>query len=778
MHHRPGMSNLFEPGTLLHVRGEPWLLKHVTVGRDCTVLTLEGHGRSNVAQQMRVIEPFERARRLSARRPTRVRRGAALRTALAAISRQRLPETLWTAADASIDLWPYQLEPALAVLAGATRVLLADAVGLGKTIQAGLVLAELRERGWAERTLILCPAGLREMWASEVRERFRIDATVFDHAAIADRIASLPPGVNPWTQEPIVIASIDLVKRAEVMRAIAAAPIDLLIVDEAHHLMPGTDRGAAVAQLAERSPWCVFITATPHSGDQAAFDFLTRLGASGDELSVFRRSRVDVGRVVRRRAHMLRVTPTAEEAALLSAVAEYSQAIWLARGRHDRSARLVAVTIARRASSSQPALSRTLTRRLELLSGTVPIDNLQPPLPWQDDDRTDDTEDDVVLAAAGLDDNAAERAAIARLIGLAAACRTSSKFSRAARVLSRVREPVVLFTEYRDTLEAAVDCFRSTRRVAAIHGGLDTRQRSEAVAAFNSGDVDLLIATDTAGEGINLHHRCRLVIDLELPWNPVRLEQRLGRVDRLGQRRNVHAIRLFHDGGIESRVLHCLQSKQRAAAHAFVEPAADIHVADAIFGDAAVSWPPSPRLTSMRVDKAVSEAQRHQDQRRSPASAATAQTRWTRPRRCHQCALNLVHRTISLSETGSVASEVVGAHRVLLRYQPVGDRQWREVLAQAAQAISSLPRSATASAARAVVSRRVEVIGRRIAQRATTAYQAALFDARAEADAAERHRQAAGIEAGLRRVLRSMAVSPATDNTPVALVAAWPERRR
>ena len=146
---------------------------------------------------------------------------AVLRTALGAIANARPAIGLWTAAEASIDLLPYQLEPALAVLRGATRLLLADAVGLGKTIQAGLILAELRERGWAERALVLCPAGLRATWAAELQQRFHIDCAVLDQSAIAESVAALPPGINPWSSHATIVASIDFVKRPEVLAALA-----------------------------------------------------------------------------------------------------------------------------------------------------------------------------------------------------------------------------------------------------------------------------------------------------------------------------------------------------------------------------------------------------------------------------------------------------------------------------------------------------------------------------------------------------------------------------
>ena len=133
----------------------------------------------------------------------------------------------------------YQLEPALAAIAGATRLLLADEVGLGKTIQAGLLFSELLARGWIERALIVCPAGLRDTWQRELADRFNLRARVIDQHVIAQQVAELPAGVNPWSGHAITIASIDFIKRPEVIAAIQSEPIDLLIADEAHHALAG-----------------------------------------------------------------------------------------------------------------------------------------------------------------------------------------------------------------------------------------------------------------------------------------------------------------------------------------------------------------------------------------------------------------------------------------------------------------------------------------------------------------------------------------------------------
>ena len=180
----------YEAGARLEVRGETWTLTRAQRFDDCALLTLEGRDRSNAGDRLRVVEPFDRPRPLANRKLCRRPRRAVLLSALAAITGARGRSRLWTAAAASIELWQYQLEPALAVIGGATRLLLADEVGLGKTVQAGLILSELAERGWVEHALIVCPAGLRDTWARELRDRFGIAATVLDQSSIADRIAS------------------------------------------------------------------------------------------------------------------------------------------------------------------------------------------------------------------------------------------------------------------------------------------------------------------------------------------------------------------------------------------------------------------------------------------------------------------------------------------------------------------------------------------------------------------------------------------------------------
>ena len=177
------------PGDVVHVRGRSWILQSLTPHTDCAELELEpaddvdGHTAPYDAHVV-LLTPFDRPAKLAAARPVRVVTRRAWFGALRhAILSQREPGSLVAPAQAIVDLLPHQLEPALAVMRhGIGRLLLADAVGLGKTIEAGLVLAELRARGGLDRALVLTPPGLRDQWSAELRDRFAIDAVVADAA--------------------------------------------------------------------------------------------------------------------------------------------------------------------------------------------------------------------------------------------------------------------------------------------------------------------------------------------------------------------------------------------------------------------------------------------------------------------------------------------------------------------------------------------------------------------------------------------------------------------
>jgi superfamily II DNA or RNA helicase len=743
-------------GSIVHVRGENWRVARVDAYNHCAVLTLDGGPQR---RRLRIIEPFDRPRLCSSKLKT-TRRRSVLRAALRTIAQAKPPLGLWTAAGAAIDLLPYQLEPALAVLGGATRLLLADAVGLGKTIEAGLILAELRARGWAERALILCPAGLRATWATELWRRFNITCVVFDQAAIAETSAALPPGVNPWTGHAVIVTSIDLAKRDEVRAALDEIPFDILIADEAHHLTPATDRGQAVHRLAKRTPWCVFVSATPHSGDGAAFTYLAGLGSHGDALTIFRRSRRDVGTHTDRREHIVRVRASDAETQLLESVAAYTRAIWRGNGMRDRAVQLVAITIAKRAASSPLALRRTLARRLALLD--APQEFEQASLPWEEDGAADGDVAAAVLARAGLEDARQEREAIEQLLSLLDRA-DAAKIAWLNRFLARAGEPAIVFTEYRDTLTAVLDALPSSLRTLAICGAHPPSMRKLAVDAFNHGGADVLVATDTAGEGLNLHRRCRLVIDMEVPWNPIRLEQRLGRVDRLGQTRRVHAVRLVHPDSIEDRILERVRERRHAS---------ETEVARWIFQEEALPAAPEWSPETVAVPVAIAEAQRLQRQR-SAAPSAAGRVNGVTTRMRSNTPFIAVHRITFANGLGNVIAEYPAAHSV---EQSAVSGLDRAITVFAGARCADIESQMTPL--RSACGARLTQIRSLITAERDRAIQGSLFDDRAEAAARRADDVVAQLLAALSRRHESIASPLMMDGVSASLVAAWPPHRQ
>lgn len=562
-----------EPGDLVEARGEIWRVDRTSAFDGCVLTSLEGVASSNRGGRRVLIQPFDRLSRVERiGRPLAVRRRRWIAAFRSLIAREASHGCLAAAAGARFDLLPYQLEPALSVVRGmTTRLLLADEVGLGKTVQAGLVLAELHARAETTRSLILTPAGLRDQWAGELRTRFSLDATIVDAAFIRRAAAVLPAGTNPWGVSSIVLTSIDLVKRAEVLRAVEPFVWDLLIVDEAHAVASDSDRGRAVRALAARARRMVLLTATPHAGqpeDFAALCDVGRIAPTEAPILLFRRSRRDVGLAIRRRVHLLRVRARPAEDHMHALLDDYTTRLWREAGDDPSGARrLVATVLQKRALSSAAALARTVRRRLEALSVTAfqPRMAIQMGLPLDDPDGETDREDAepvAAVAAPGLADPADERRRLLAILEAAGRSATDErKFGALARVLRRAGEPAIVFTEYRDTAALAAAFLAARTSCVLLHGGLTGDERREVERAFTSGSVRVLVATDVGSEGLNLQARCRLVVNLELPWNPLRLEQRIGRVERIGQARTVHAFHLVAAGTAEEIVLARLAAR-------------------------------------------------------------------------------------------------------------------------------------------------------------------------------------------------------------------------
>ncbi len=314
-----------------------------------------------------------------------------------------------------------------------------------------------------------------------------------------------------------------------------------------------------------------------------------------------------------------------------------------------------------------------------------PLDE-QLSLPLEDEDQLgEDNEPESILGAPGLADATDERLWLEAIIDAAGeAARRESKIARLIRLLSRIKEPAIVFTEYRDTLTRIQDAVRDCHPdISMLHGGLTATERSAVQRRFNQ-EGSLLLATDAAAEGLNLHSRCRTVIHFELPWSPARLEQRTGRVDRIGQSRVVHEIVLVASDTAERLVLAPLARRAARAARfgsdrpRLLAALSESRVAAAVMEGTPVE-PATASLDSQTVHppgslrtSASLEADRLADLRswqRSaarrpvfaiPATVLDATTRSLPPGIVHVCTLAL-----TAQDGANVHHEIVAVHRAV-----------------------------------------------------------------------------------------------------------------
>ena len=557
------------PGDVIWIRQRRWRVERASVGRGIVRLDVQ-----NRTGRITFLGPFDRATtRSRTRRPSRVRPQQAIARLASLVARTCAVSVTATALDARVQILRHQLEPLLALLSGHRRVLIADEVGLGKTIQAGLILAELRQRTAAFRAMVVAPASLRDQWMAELSERFGLQVHVADRAGI-DHVGRLSPfGENAWQRAGIWLVSPDYLKQQHVLRGLPATAWDLVVIDEAHEACGASDRHDACDDVAQCSRRLVLLTATPHNGDEARYSRLLNMGklpGLGEEMLVFRRTRADLALSVRRRVRWKTVTLSTGESRLLDALRGYERAVLDAGSDTPQVGRLLLLSVFRkRALSTTAALAASLARRLAWVSGVAPEPSdewLQPRLEFEPPADELGLEDQRALSADSGLPASHEVAWLRRLRSLADDVEQSeSKLRHLAGLLTRSSEPVVIFTEFRDSLEVIARRLRPLRLVAVLHGSQSMRERRRELQRFLSGEASTLIATDVAGQGLNLQARCRWVISLELPWNPARLEQRAGRVDRIGQTRDVHMTVLVARHAAERTLLTSLARRALTA---------------------------------------------------------------------------------------------------------------------------------------------------------------------------------------------------------------------
>ncbi len=502
----------------------------------------------------------------------------------------------WTS-PGRLTVEPYQLVPLMRALDMVRRrLLLADGVGLGKTVQAGLIAAELLVRRRAHRILIVTPPGpLLLQWQQEMRFRFGLRFTVIaDAAGLRDARKGLEMGGNPFDSVALCLTSIDFAKSDRVLSELERVFWDLVIIDEAHHCAGDESQRRRLAQvLAARSDGLLLLTATPHDGVDANFASLMALldpslvDGSGNLIgTAYRRH------LVRRLKSHIRtpsglplfrervVTPVRVEMGRSEPVLRFHKALSeLVAPRIKLADGLAFVSLLKRSMSSIAACLATLrvvaerygaeqsrTRRAALRAFRRRTARYGV-LALAEEEQLAEMEAEEV--ASGLDGALAELHALIRL-GEAAAPFDPKLDALLLEIrLIRLAHPdanIIVYTEYAASQHAAAAVLRDAGLTVLTIAGEDSdADRTRAAERCGEEGGIVLISTDSLSEGLNLHARCAHLIHLDLPYNPNRLEQRNGRIDRYGQRNDPQIRYLFLDGTFEERLLVRLIAKYEAA---------------------------------------------------------------------------------------------------------------------------------------------------------------------------------------------------------------------
>ncbi len=431
------------------------------------------------------------------------------------------------------------------------RALLCDEVGMGKTVEAGLIMMEYLLRGLVRRVLVLAPPSLVEQWREEMHTKFNLDFITYDSADFKSAAE------NPWGQFPRIIASLDTAKRENHRRQVLEVEYDLVIVDEAHHLKNNrTQAYQLVSRLKKK--YILLLSATPVENDlgelfnlitlllpgqlETAASFKSKYITRGDPLKVknaadlkrlvrevmVRNRRSETGAIAsRRRAEVVEVNLSPAEEAFYRRLTTFVRGHYVpgAGGPTGGVNRFVLKMLQREVGSSIEALIPTLERM-----------------------------------SAKTEHPASLRGVLAILSDQARQIQDRSKAAALVKLLGQITDKVVVFTGFRETLRFLAGLLREQGlEVAELHGGMRRLEKEEQVRLFMN-SAQILVSTETGSEGRNLQF-CRYLVNYDLPWNPMRIEQRIGRIHRLGQTRDVYIYNLSAAGTIESYILELLDAK-------------------------------------------------------------------------------------------------------------------------------------------------------------------------------------------------------------------------
>jgi superfamily II DNA or RNA helicase len=455
------------------------------------------------------------------------------------------------ASSTKITIYPHQIDEVFKMLDN-PRMMLADEVGLGKTISAALVASELRARGLINRMLFAVPKSLVIKWRDELLDRFELDAQIIDSEYVR---ASGNPFIRP---EFCYVTSLDYLKQRHVLNMIEQK-LDFALVDEAHKLSIGTERLEMGKFLSAKSDFLLLLTATPHNGNDD--DFLSRIVLLDPYVSdiqssnylLLRNLKEEVIDLEGKEVFPLRESKTVEipqsEKVLhvRSLLDDYLEELnSKAKNRAEQSAvRFLSTVFRKRASSSLHSLRLSMGRRLEKLGSEVDMGAVVKSVRDMEDENEGDYEgSEETFVGYTPHKTAAEVDSIKEIIEAIDVAGGDSKVEELIKWIKKIKEgdkgaKIVLFTEYRDTLSYLIKHLSGLVKVGSIDGSMDVNERKDALDSFRSPDgPEVLVCTDAAGEGIDMQF-CNIEINYDIPWNPNRLEQRMGRIHRIGQKRNV-----------------------------------------------------------------------------------------------------------------------------------------------------------------------------------------------------------------------------------------------
>jgi superfamily II DNA or RNA helicase len=511
-----------------------------------------------------------------------------------------------------VDPLPHQIEAVYGYVLHLPRIrfLIADDPGAGKTIMAGLIIKELKLRHLVKRILIVTPGHLKDQWVIEMRGRFKEEFVPVDR-----RMLNAFYGENIWQRENQIITSIDFAKREDVLPSLTAASFDFIIVDEAHKMSAyrygdkteQTERYKLGKVLSEITEHLLFLTATPHKGDPDNFRLFLDLLEPGffatnemlqeslnnkDNPLFIRRIKEDLrdfeGKPLFLPRHVITKTFNLGEASpsekeLYNKLSRYVEEQYnraLVKNKR-RNIAFALVILQRRLASSTYALWKSLERRKkrleELLEGAQKpssdatfdfevVEDLSEEERWREEEvwealsvaeNREELKREIETLRELIED--AEKI-IRREEEIKLRELKKSLVELSEKYPEREHKKILIFTESKDTLEYLEKKIRSWGySVNTIHGGMPLEERVKAEAVFRN-EADVMVATEAAGEGINLQF-CHLMINYDIPWNPNRLEQRMGRIHRYGQSKEVYVFNLVAEDTREGKVLKRLFEK-------------------------------------------------------------------------------------------------------------------------------------------------------------------------------------------------------------------------